>query len=93
MPESVTPTRTFVVVGLLLLLLTASTLGLAQLDLHGWNPAVALAIAVVKAVLIVTFFMQLRVGPPMARVVGVAALLWLAILVLGTMDDFLTRGR
>jgi len=38
------------------------------------------------------FFMRLRWSPAMTRLVAVAALLWLAILIVGVLDDMLTRG-
>ena len=53
---------------------------------------VALGLAAVAAALIAVFPMRLRVSPPLTRIVGVAALVWLAILLLGTLDDVLTRG-
>jgi cytochrome c oxidase subunit 3 len=53
---------------------------------------VALGLAAVGAILIAVFPMRLRISPPLTRIVGVAALVWLAILLLGTLDDILTRG-
>jgi len=38
------------------------------------------------------FLMHLRWSAPMVRLVGIIALLWLAILIVGTMDDAVTRG-
>jgi cytochrome c oxidase subunit III len=52
----------------------------------------ALGVAAVAAVLIAAFPMRLRLSPPLTRIVGLAALVWLAILLLGTLDDVLTRG-
>jgi cytochrome c oxidase subunit 4 len=79
-------------VWLALLVLTGLNVGLAQVNLHGWNAALSLAIAAVQAVLIAVFLMRLRVSPPLTQIVGVAALVWLAILLLGTLDDVLTRA-
>jgi cytochrome c oxidase subunit 4 len=61
-------------------------------NLHGWNTVVGLGIAALKALLIALFFMHLRMSGGLTRLVGVAALLWLAILIAGTLDDLLTRG-
>jgi cytochrome c oxidase subunit IV len=88
----VTSARAYLLVDLALLVLTAATIGLAHLDLHGFNTAVALAIAGLKAALIALFFMHLRASPPLTRLVGVAALLWLGILMVGTLDELLTRA-
>ncbi len=92
MPEDVVSTRTTLLVGGALLLLTGATIAVAHVNLHGWNSVVGFGIAAAKAVLIVLFFMHLRASPGVTRLVGVAALLWLSILIVGTLDDFLTRS-
>lgn len=91
-PEGVASTRATLVVGAILLCLTALTVGLAQVDLRGWNTLVGLAIAALKAILIALFFMHVRASSGMTRLVAVAALVWLSILLLGTLDDVLTRA-
>ena len=78
MPEKIVAPRTYVLVCAMLLGLTLATIGLARLDLHGWNNVLALTIAAAKAVLIGVFFMHLRSTSGMTRLVGVAALLWLS---------------
>jgi cytochrome c oxidase subunit 4 len=92
MPDRVVAIRRYLVVCVALLALTGLTIGLAHLNLGGWNSAVAMAIAIIKAVLIALFFMHLRGSPAVTRLVALAALLWLGILLVGTMDDLLTRG-
>jgi cytochrome c oxidase subunit IV len=84
--------RTPLVVCVVLLALTGLTVGLSQVDLRGWNSPIALTIAAVQATLIALFLMHLRTSEPLARIVGVAALVWLGILLLGTLDDVVTRG-
>ena len=91
-PEALSSTRTILIVGAVLLLLTGTTIAVAHVNLHGWNPLVGLGIAATKALLIALFFMHLRASPGMTRLVGLAALLWLGILIVGTLDDFLTRS-
>jgi caa(3)-type oxidase subunit IV len=49
-------------------------------------------VAAIAAVLIAVFPMRLRVSPPLTRIVGVAAVFWLAILLFGTLGDVLTRA-
>ena len=83
--------RAYVLACVTLLVLTGVTLFLAHVDLHGWNTFVGLLIAATKAVVIALFFMHLKVSGPLSRLVAVAALVWLSILLLGTLDDFLTR--
>jgi caa(3)-type oxidase subunit IV len=75
-----------------LVLLALASIGLARVDLHGWNGVVALAFAAVKAGLIACFFMELKFATALRRLVALAASLWLSILLLGTLDDVLTRG-
>ena len=92
MSEDVDSTRTTLLVGGALLLLTVATIALAQVPLHGWNAPIALGIAAAKALLIAGFFMHLRNSSGMTRLVGLAALLWFGLLLVGTLDDVLTRN-
>lgn len=91
-PEHVIPRRTYLIICAVLLALTGLTIGLAFVDLRGLNPAVALGIAAAKAILIGLYFMHLKYSFPQQRLAIPAALLWLAILIVGTLDDVLTRG-
>ncbi len=90
--ETIVPTFTYVRVCAVLALLTLLNIGLALVDLRGWNTVIELLIAAVQAVLSVLFLMRLRWTRPLTRLVGLIGLLWLAILIFGTMDDLLTRG-
>ena len=90
--EPIVGVATLVAVTLVLLLMTAVNIGLAYVDLHGFNSLVALAIAAVEIVIMAWCFMHLRWSAPMARVAALVGLLWLAILMVGTMDDLLTRS-
>lgn len=56
------------------------------------NTVVALAIAVVKASLVVLFFMHIRYSSHLSRLVVVAGLFWLAILIALTASDVFTRN-
>jgi cytochrome c oxidase subunit 4 len=91
-PERVISGWTYLFICLVLLALTALTIGLAFINLRGWNTPVALVIAAAKAGLIGLYFMHLKYSFPQQRLTIAAALLWLAILIVGTMDDVLTRG-
>lgn len=91
-PEHVSSVRAYLVVCSVLLVLTGLTIGLAFVNLRGLNTPVALGIAAAKAILIGLYFMHLKYGFPQQRLTLAAALLWLAILLVGTLDDVLTRG-
>ena len=76
-----------------LLALTALTTGVAFIDLGGaGNVAVALAIAVIKAVLVALYFMHLRYSSPLTVIFAGAGIFWLGILVALTLSDYITRG-
>ncbi len=92
MNEHITPKRTYLIIGAILLVLTATTYGAAFLNLGPFHTLVALGIAAAKAILIILFFMHARYSQGITRIVMGAGLLWLGILIVGTMDDFLSRG-
>ena len=83
--------RTYLLIDGALIALALISIGIAHIDLRGLNSAVALAIAAVKGSLIALFFMELKFSSALPRLVGLAALVWLSILLFGTLDDFLTR--
>ncbi len=68
------------------------TVAAAQFDLGQLNTPLALGLAIAKAGLIVTYFMNLRYGSPLLRVFAAGGFLWLAILISLTLADVLTRS-
>lgn len=90
--EKIVPALTYVWVCLALIVLTLVNIGLALVDLRGWNTLIQLLIASTQAFLSAMFLMHLRWTRPLTRLVGIIGLLWLGILIVGTMDDLLTRG-
>ncbi len=92
MTEHVTPVKTYVLVCVALLVLALITYVAAFVNLGVFQTPVALAIAIAKAFLIILFFMHARFSTGIMRVVIGAGLLWLGILIVGTMDDLITRG-
>jgi cytochrome c oxidase subunit 4 len=87
----VTPVSTYVNVFVALLVLTGLTYIVATYD-FGWaNTPVALAVALVKASLVVIYFMGVRYNTPLTKVVVVAGFFWLFILFGLTLNDYLTR--
>jgi cytochrome c oxidase subunit 4 len=84
--------RTYLIVYGLLLLFTILTVAAAQVDLGAFNILVSLTIAAVKAGLIVVFFMHVRYSIPLVRITIAASLLWLGILIVGTLNDVVTRA-
>jgi cytochrome c oxidase subunit IV len=92
MSAEVDTARTYTWIFLALLALTGITTAAAYVDLGPFSIVVALAIAVLKALLVALFFMHLRHSPTLTRVMVGGGLLWLAILIVLTMSDILTRN-
>ena len=92
MSEYITPVRTYVVVFLALMVLTAITVAVAFLHLGPFNDIAAMAIAITKACLVVLYFMHVRQSSRLTKLVVIAGFLWLLFLFGFTMSDYLTRG-
>jgi cytochrome c oxidase subunit 4 len=86
------PVSTCIAVYIALLVLTAVTVGAAFLDMSFLNTPVALGIASAKALLVMYFFMELRHSERVNWVVIGSSLLFLAIMILLTMSDMVSRG-
>ena len=87
----VPPVRTYVAVWIALIALLLVTLGSAFVPLGALNPAINLAAATAKALLVTWFFMHLRSGHAMLRITAAAGFFWLAILIGLSMTDFAVR--
>src|SRR6516225_986017 len=85
-------TGTYVKILLTLLFLTGLTTMVAYKDLGVFSTVVALTIAVVKMLLVALFFMHVRHSTKLTKLVLVGGLMWLGILLLLTMTDYLSRG-
>jgi len=92
MSQHTVSTRIYFAVFAALLVLTALTVGAALVDLGQLNTPVALAIAVTKALLVILFFMHVRYSTQLTWLVVGSGFVWLAILILFTLSDLLTRG-
>jgi cytochrome c oxidase subunit 4 len=92
MTEHIDSIRTYTLVLLALLVLTAATTLVAFVDLGEFSVVVALAIAVCKMLLVALFFMHVRHSTKLTKLVVLGGLLWLAILLMLTLTDFTTRG-
>jgi cytochrome c oxidase subunit 4 len=87
----VTPISTYVTIFVSLLVLTAVTYLVATQDFGWMNTPIALAVAILKATLVVVYFMGVRYNTPLTKVVVVAGFFWLFILFGLTLNDYLTR--
>jgi cytochrome c oxidase subunit IV len=72
---------------------TALTTGIAFVDLGRiGNIAVALTIAVIKAVLVMLYFMHLRYSSRLTILFAGAGIFWLGIMLVLTLSDYISRG-
>lgn len=93
MSEHIVQPRVYIIIFLALLVGTTLTAWVAFFDFPGpLNAVVALTIAVVKATLVVLFFMHVRYSPRLIALVIAAALFWLVLLFALTISDYSTRG-
>jgi cytochrome c oxidase subunit 4 len=89
--DPVPPARTYVLVWLALLALLALTLGSSYLPMGWLNPTINLGVAAAKALLVLAFFMHLRSGHYLLRIVAAAGFFWLALLIGLAFTDFTMR--
>jgi len=83
--------RFAVAVWIALIALLLTPLGSAFVPLGALNPAINLAIATAKALLVAWFFMHVRSAHAMLRITAAAGIFWLAILIGLSMTDFVVR--
>jgi cytochrome c oxidase subunit IV len=83
---------TYALVFAALICLTVATTAVAFVDLGPFSVVAALVIATCKMLLVALFFMHVRHSTKLTRLVVLGGLLWLAILLLLTLGDVMTRG-
>ncbi len=91
MSEHVVSVRVYFGIFFVLMALTALTVSAAMIDLGRLNIVVAMTIAVIKATLVLLYFMHLRYSPRLTWLVVGVAFAWLTVLIGLTMVDPLTR--
>jgi cytochrome c oxidase subunit 4 len=92
MLERVTPAKTYVGIYAVLITLTVTTVVVATINLGPLNTVAALSIAVMKALLVALFFMQVRYSSRLTWVFASAGVFWLLILLAFLMGDIVSRG-
>jgi cytochrome c oxidase subunit IV len=90
--EHVTPLSVYLGIFGALMALTIITVAVAWADLGSLNIIVALGVAVVKATLVVLYFMHVKYSSKLTWIVIGSGIFWLGILLSLTMADYLTRG-
>jgi len=90
--QHILPLRLYLIIGLILLLLTALTVSIASLDFGSWNLVIALVIAGLKASLVGLFFMHLKYDNKIYAAVFVLAVVFLVMFIVFAMFDTTQRG-
>lgn len=91
-PHHIVPKSTYYLIFLALMAGTGLTWWIATIDLGMMNNVIMLAIAVTKATLVVLFFMHVKYGSRLTWVVLGASVFFLLVLLVLTLNDYLTRG-
>jgi cytochrome c oxidase subunit IV len=84
--------KVYIIIGATLLILTGTTAGVSYIELGPFNVVVALAIAVLKAMLVVLFFMHLRYSPKLTKLTAIAGIFIFLGLISMTLADYISRA-
>ena len=87
----IVPVRIYMGVFIALCVLTWLTYWTALHDYGALNTPIALGIAGVKASLVIMFFMHAKYSSRLTQLFAFAGFFWLAILLVFTLQDFMTR--
>jgi cytochrome c oxidase subunit 4 len=88
----VLPVKTYLAVYGALMVLLVATVGAAFINLGAFNFTLTMIIAVAKAIMILLIFMHVRYSERLVWVFSSAAFLWLAIMIVLSLNDYFTRG-
>jgi cytochrome c oxidase subunit 4 len=86
------PVRVYLTVFSLLMVLTATTVGVSFLDLGPFNTLVAIVIAVTKMMLVILYFMHVRYSSRLTWIFVGAGVFWFVIMIVLTLADYMSRG-
>jgi len=75
-----------------LLIFTAITVGASYLELGPFNVVVALAIACIKAVLVILFFMHVKYSSRLTKLTVAAGFFTFFVLITMAMTDYISRA-
>jgi cytochrome c oxidase subunit 4 len=92
MSAHVSPKRLYYAIFASLMVLTAITVGVAFINLGALNFPVAISIAIVKATLVILFFMHVKYSSRLTKVILLTGFFFLGILFVLTLSDYLSRG-
>src|SRR5271155_2484401 len=88
----IVPRRVYYLVFITLIVMTWVTAFVATVDLGRLNVFVALSIAIFKASLVLLFFMHVKYGTRLTKMIVLSGIYWLILLLFIVMMDIWTRG-
>ena len=92
MSGHIAPVRGYVLIFTLLMVFTAITVAVAFVNLGSFNFPVAISIALVKATLVILFFMHVKYSSQLTKLIIGSGLFFLLVMFSLTMTDYLSRG-
>jgi cytochrome c oxidase subunit 4 len=94
MPEKTIAPMTYLTVCVILVLLTFVTVGVSFMHVPSrWHVFMGLSIGVIKASLVILFFMHVLISPRVTWIFIMVVTFWFVFVFLVlTLDDYLTRG-
>jgi cytochrome c oxidase subunit IV len=75
-----------------LLVFTGITVGAAYIELGVFNPIIALAIASIKAVIVILFFMHVKYQSRLIKMTVGAGFFTFIVLIMMTLSDYISRA-
>lgn len=84
--------KIYLVIAGCLLVLTAATTAISYVELGEFNAVVALAIAVLKATLVILFFMHVKYSSRLTKLTVVSGIFTFLVLITMTMTDYISRA-
>ena len=92
MSGHVSPKGVYYTIFASLMVLTAVTVGVAFINLGPFNFPVAISIAIIKATLVILFFMHVKYSSRLTKLVVGTGFFFLMVLFTLTLTDYLSRG-
>lgn len=92
MSGHISPKSTYYTIFGSLMILTGITVGVAFINLGGLNFPVAISIAVIKATLVILFFMHVKYSSRLTKLIIGTGFFFLLVLFVLTMTDYISRG-
>jgi cytochrome c oxidase subunit IV len=88
----VVPVSIYIIIFVSLMILTGLTVLASQKNFGPGNTIIAVAIAALKATLVILYFMHVRYNDNIVRIAVFAGFLWLGVMIVLTLSDYIARG-